>query len=98
MILAMRLPLRLGVCMRKRRVRCLVSGGDGGALKNPGSATVGPAGAQMVFHSDSVVGDFSLRQAGLGILLSIHDVPFDRSSVEQSPQILRGLAIEKDVL
>ena len=52
MILAMRLPLRLGVCMRKRRVRCLVSGGDGGALKNPGSATVGPAGAQMVFHSD----------------------------------------------
>lgn len=40
----------------------LVSGGDGGALESPGGATVGPAGAQMVFHSDSVAGDPSLRQ------------------------------------
>lgn len=40
----------------------LVSGGDGGALNSPGGATVGPEGAQMVFHSDAVAGDASLRQ------------------------------------
>lgn len=40
----------------------LVSGGDGGALNSPGGATVGPAGAQMVFHSDSAAGNSSLRQ------------------------------------
>lgn len=40
----------------------LVSGDDGGALNSPGSVTVGPAGTQMVFHSDSVAGDSSLRQ------------------------------------
>ncbi|CAD6571184.1 MAG: hypothetical protein ASARMPREDX12_006496 [Alectoria sarmentosa] len=48
----------------------LVSGGDGGALNSPGSATVGSAGAQMVFHSDSVAGDSALRQmwtAGISI-------------------------------
>lgn len=35
---------------------------SGGALNSPGSATVGPEGAQMVFHADSVAGDSSLRQ------------------------------------
>ena len=40
----------------------LVSGGDGGALNSPGSATVGLGGAQMVFHSDAVAGNASLRQ------------------------------------
>lgn len=48
----------------------LVSGSDGGALNSPGSATVGPAGAQMVFHADSVAGDPSLRQmwtAGISV-------------------------------
>ena len=47
-----------------------MSGGDGGALNSPGSATVGPAGAQMVFHADSVAGDPSLRQmwtAGISV-------------------------------
>ena len=48
----------------------LVSGGDGGALNSPGGATVGPDGTQMVFHSDSVAGDSSVRQmwtAGISI-------------------------------
>ena len=40
----------------------LVSGGDGRALNSPGSATVGPDGALMVFHDDSVAGDSSVRQ------------------------------------
>ncbi|KAL9072228.1 MAG: hypothetical protein Q9161_003701 [Pseudevernia consocians] len=40
----------------------LVSGGDGGALNSPGSATVGPAGQQMVFHADSVAGNSEVRQ------------------------------------
>lgn len=40
----------------------LVSGGDGGALNSPGGATVGPAGGQMVFHSDSVAGNPAVRQ------------------------------------
>ena len=40
----------------------LVSGGDGGALNSPGGATAGPDGTQMVFHSDSVADDASVRQ------------------------------------
>ena len=43
---------------------------SGGALNSPGGATVGPDGKQMVFHSDSVASDPSVRQmwtAGLAI-------------------------------
>lgn len=40
----------------------LMSGGDGGALNSPGGATLGPDGAQMVFHSDSVADNASVRQ------------------------------------
>ena len=40
----------------------LVSGGDGGALNSPGGATAGPDGTQMVFHSDSVADNPSVRQ------------------------------------
>ena len=40
----------------------LVSGGDGGALNSPGGATAGPDGTRMVFHSDSVADDATVRQ------------------------------------
>lgn len=48
----------------------LVSGGDGGRLFSPGSATVGGDGTRMVFHADEAEGDPGVRQmwtAGLTV-------------------------------
>lgn len=39
-----------------------MSGGDDGALSSPGGASVGMNGQQIVFHSDSVADNTTVRQ------------------------------------
>ena len=46
----------------------LVTGDDGNQLKSPGGLDVGPAGVNIVFHSDLNAGDSSVRQMGTGQL------------------------------
>ena len=46
----------------------LVTGGEGGQLQSPGGLDVGPLGVNVVFHSDRVAGDASVREMWKGQL------------------------------
>ena len=63
----------------------LVSGGDNGALKSPGGATVGPDGTRMVFHSDEEAGNPAVRQMWTaGITISGTTVSISGTAVSVS--------------